>query len=126
MKHLIIPLAALAIFSLAIPSSAEAAPRCKTYTKTVWVDGKRHIGHGKACLSHGAWEIVKLSGPYRVHNKIREHIYDDLYRDGHRIRYQTVNNYYSTPYTAAYREPYKRAYKKAKRHYKYHDKHCND
>lgn len=115
-KPFIAALAALPLIAFT-PTQADASEnnsnaRCKTYTKTIYIDGNRTTGHGKACEQRdGTWKIVTLSGKEDfARDIILDRIYDDLYDDGYRVVvYDTQyheQRYYSPKYKQNFRTVY--------------------
>lgn len=128
---LIAAIAALPI--LIIPSQSEAGQRCRTYTKTINVDGHREIGYGKACqLKNGLWEIVKVNGSYEGRERLKRHIVDDLYdrgyeltgyNDGHAHYGAHAYSYHNARYYSGYPYDQPRNYGQYKKHRKHSYKH---
>lgn len=123
---------ALAMLPLATldPSPAEAGQRCKTYTKTIKIDGHREIGYGKACqLKNGQWEVVKISGSYEGRDYIKHYIADDLYDRGYELaEYNSPgtrhnDGYHNARYYNGYPYNQPRNYGQYKKHHKHSDKH---
>ena len=130
MQHKIPLIAALAAIPLLFPAQAEAGERCKHYSKRIYIDGDLKIGYGKACKhDDGYWRIVKLSGPIKARERVKERIYADLREDlYHYEPYSYTKKYvsYSKPYKyyhAYDHGHYKRAHKHYKKHRKYHAHH---
>lgn len=141
---------ALAMLPLLAPSEADAAQRCKTYTKTIRIDGQREIGYGKACqLERGVWEIVKTSGIYEARDRVRDRIYEDLYskydddtrvviidrdhdyydRDRYDYGYSAARYYSGYPHNYSrnygqYKKQYKHSYKNKPRVHYHGGKEC--
>lgn len=118
--HKLLIFSALMGVSFFMPQTAEAYERCKTYSKTIWIDGQRETGYGKACEQHdGAWKIVKVSGSPEARYVMRERIYDDLYDRGFQLvvvnNYSSPRRYYAPPYY------YKASYKYDHRDWKKYD-----
>ena len=89
MKHLkafITALALLPLATAAAPSTAEAKPRCKLYTKVINGPGKNEIASARVCRNNDdEWTFKKLSGTHHARAKLAEHIYEDLWDKGYGI-----------------------------------------
>ena len=124
----------IAVFAAALPffaSTQAEAETCRRYTKTIYIDGKREVGFGRACrMDEGIWKIVKVKGPHVVRDALSRHIYDDLHDDGYDVvSVHEYHHYYPVYHVPrfAYFDKHKR-YKHHKRYHrgygKGHYKHC--
>ena len=144
MKHskaFITALALLPLATAAAPSTAEAKPRCKTYTKVISGPGKNDIATARVCRNNDdEWTFKKLTGSHHARAKLAEQIYEDLWKkrygilidyiDPYEYHYDRHDRYYAARYSPHYRTkryvannyPYHYAkYKKRQR-----DRDCDD
>lgn len=58
---------------------AQASSYCRTYTKSISLNGFSSVGYAQACKTgYGTWQVTNMSGPVETYARLQDMIYQDI------------------------------------------------